>query len=354
MLLREGDQVLVEIEARDVGGRIGRIAHHQRGRLRDRMQHRALERVEEVRRRLRRHRADGAARHQEAEGVDRVARVRHQHDVARRGDRLRHVGEALLGAERGDDLGLRVELHAEAALVIGGLRPAQARNAARGRIAVGARLAQRLLQLVDDMGGRRQVRIAHAEIDDVRPGVAGVRLGPVHLFEHVGRQAADAVEFFHCLGHRLGPSSRPAVTLFWQAWTPAGFYHGLLAAPALSLILSPRRRRAAPSPCRQPRLPASCGPFAAAFPARAAARRSAGPRRAAAAYRARPGSGRSPSAPRVSAGRPPTAAGSRSIIGAGEQPPSARIPPRTARPNLTRAFAMASLYPHRFKKVTKT
>jgi len=47
----------------------------------------------------RRHRAGSRARHQEAEGVDRVARVRHQHDIARRGDRLRDVGEAFLRAE---------------------------------------------------------------------------------------------------------------------------------------------------------------------------------------------------------------------------------------------------------------
>ena len=124
-----GDEVLVEIEIGDVGGRVGRIADHDRDRLRDRMDDGALERREECRRRLGRHRADHAARHQEAEGVDRIARVGHQHDVARRGDRLRHVGEAFLGAERGDDLGVGIELHAEAALVIGGLGAAQARNA---------------------------------------------------------------------------------------------------------------------------------------------------------------------------------------------------------------------------------
>ena len=89
-----------------------------------------------------RHRADHAARHQEAEGMDRIGRVRAQHHVARRGDRLRHVGEAFLGAERRDDLRVGIELHAEAAGVIGGLGAAQAGNAARGRIAVGARLAR--------------------------------------------------------------------------------------------------------------------------------------------------------------------------------------------------------------------
>ena len=213
MLLGEGDEVLVEIEARHIGGRVGRIADHHRGRLRDRVDDRAFQRVEEIRRRLRRHRAHGAARHQEAEGVDRVARIGHQHDVARRGDRLRHIGKAFLGAQRGDDLGFGIELHAEAALVIFRLRQPQLGNAARGRIAVGARLAQRLLELLDDMGGRRQIGIAHAEIDDVGPRIAGARLGPVHLFEHVRRQAADAVEIFH----RLKPlgsaalSNRPAL-----------------------------------------------------------------------------------------------------------------------------------------------
>ena len=50
-------------------------------------------------------------------------------DVARRGDRLRDIGEAFLGAERRDDLGVGIELHAEAARVIGRLRAAQAGNA---------------------------------------------------------------------------------------------------------------------------------------------------------------------------------------------------------------------------------
>jgi hypothetical protein len=62
-----------------------------------------------------RHRADHAAGHQEAEGVDRIARVGHQHDVARRGDRLGDIGEAFLRAQRDDDLGVGIELHAEAA-----------------------------------------------------------------------------------------------------------------------------------------------------------------------------------------------------------------------------------------------
>ena len=122
------------------------------------MHDRALERGEEFGAGLGRHRADDAAGHQEAEGVDRIGGVRHQHDVARRGDRLGHVGEAFLRAERRDDLRLRIELDPEPARVIAGLGAAQAGDAFRGRIAVGARLADRLDQLVDHMLGRGQVR----------------------------------------------------------------------------------------------------------------------------------------------------------------------------------------------------
>ena len=90
---------------------------------------------------------------------------------------------------------LGVELHAEPALVVGGLRAAQTGDALRGRIAIRARLRHRLDQLVDDMLGRRQIRIAHAEIDDIRTTRAGGRLQPVDFSEYVGRQALDAVEF---------------------------------------------------------------------------------------------------------------------------------------------------------------
>jgi hypothetical protein len=99
--------------------------------------------------------------------VDRIGRVRAQHDVAGRRDRLRHVGEAFLGAERRDDLRIGIELHAETARVIVGLRAAQAGNAARGGIAMRARVLTTSHQLVDDGFGRRQIGIAHAQVDDV-------------------------------------------------------------------------------------------------------------------------------------------------------------------------------------------
>ena len=102
-----------------------------------------------------------------------------------------------IGAERGDDLGLGIEFDAEAAVIIGGLGPAQARNSPRRRISVGAGLAHRFDQLFDDMGRRRHVGIAHAEIDDVFATSARLRLEAVHLFEDIRRQPFYSVEFVH-------------------------------------------------------------------------------------------------------------------------------------------------------------
>ena len=44
---------------------------------------------------------------------------------------------------------------------------------------------------------RRQIGIAHAEIDDVGAGIAGHGLGAVDLLENVGRQTPNAMKFFH-------------------------------------------------------------------------------------------------------------------------------------------------------------
>jgi hypothetical protein len=114
--------------------------------------------AEELLVRLGRHRADRAARHQKAEGMDGVARIGHEDHVARRRDGLRHVGEAFLRAERGDDLRVGIELHAETPGVIAGLGTAQPRDALGGRIAIRPGLAGGLDQFLDDMLGRRQVR----------------------------------------------------------------------------------------------------------------------------------------------------------------------------------------------------
>jgi hypothetical protein len=44
---------------------------------------------------------------------------------------------------------------------------------------------------------RRQVRIAHAKIDDVGALIASRRLGAIHRFKHIRGQTADAIKLFH-------------------------------------------------------------------------------------------------------------------------------------------------------------
>ncbi len=164
---------------------------------------------------------DHAARHDEAELVDRIGGVRHEDHVAGRGDGLRHVGEAFLGAQGRHDLRLRIELHAEAALVILGLGPAQAADAFGGGIAVGAWIAHRLHQFLDNMLRRRHVRIAHAEIDDVL--AAGTRAGLqlVDLLEDIRRQPLNSMKV---VVH--GRSSPPDRTRF-QGSPPLNHRNGL-------------------------------------------------------------------------------------------------------------------------------
>ncbi len=112
---------------------------------------------------------------------------------------------------------------------------------------MGARVLHRFHQLGDDVRRRRAVRVAHAEVDDVLPRAPRARLGRVHLGEHVGGQAADAVEF---VGHRS--SSRQRLT-----------------------ILSDAQRRRRPAACASTRTEAAGTPSVASAAAIAWARLSA-------------------------------------------------------------------------------
>ena len=168
------------------------------------MPHRAVQRPQHLLIRRGRHGSHRGAGDDEAELVDRIGRVGHQDRVARAGDGRCQVRQPFLGAEGGDHLGFRVQPDVEAPLVVAGQRPPQSGNALADGIAMGARVLHRLDQLGDDVRRRRAVGIAHAEIDDVLAGNPGLRLRRVDLGEHVGRQAADAVE----LTGRIGAHGR--------------------------------------------------------------------------------------------------------------------------------------------------
>ena len=192
----EIDDLGVEIEVDRLRRRVGREVEDDRERGRNAVLHRLLQLAEEVEFGADRDMTHGGAGHDEAEGVDRIARVRHEHRVARRGDRLGQIGEPLLRAERDDDLALGIELDMEAAGVIAGTGAPQPGDAARCRIAVGLGVLHRLDQLGDDMRRGRPVGVAHAEVDDVAPLGARLRLQRIDFGEDIGRQALDAVELF--------------------------------------------------------------------------------------------------------------------------------------------------------------
>src|SRR5262249_35997607 len=83
----------------------------------------------------------------------------------------------------------------------------------------------------DHVRGCWQIRIAHAEIDDVRACVAGLRLCLIHLFKDVRRQTANAVEVFHRL-----KTSKDGCPRQPPRMAPAGFYHGFTLAPSVWLF----------------------------------------------------------------------------------------------------------------------
>lgn len=127
--------------------------------------------------------------------MQRIGRVRRKDHVTRGCDRLGKVGKPLLGAERDDHFAVLVERDVEAPLVVLHQRTAQARDPARGRIAVRIRLGRRLCQLGDHVRRGRHVGIAHAKVDDVGPRGAQFGLAPVDLLENVRRKPPDLVKF---------------------------------------------------------------------------------------------------------------------------------------------------------------
>src|SRR5262249_16906690 len=104
------------------------------------------------------------------------------------------VREALLGADRRARLRLRVELDAEPAAVQIGDREPELRDAATRRVAVVARVADRLAELVDRDRRRRDVGVAEPQVDDVGAGPPRLHLQRLDGAEHVGRERVDPTE----------------------------------------------------------------------------------------------------------------------------------------------------------------
>ena len=154
-----------------------------------------------------RHEHGVGAGQQRAAGVDGVAGVGAQRAVARVEEGEVEVEDALLGADRRHDLGLRVELDVEAAHVEVRHRLAEVLAAAVGRVLVRLGLGDGLLHRVDDDRGRRPVGIADAQRDDVDALRALGGDLALELGEQVGRDEVEALAGLHRFSSSVQKSS---------------------------------------------------------------------------------------------------------------------------------------------------
>ena len=137
---------------------------------------------------------DAGAGEQGPVDVDRVARRRDERRVARLEQHPHQVDEPLLGAHRRDDLALGVELDPEPAPVqLGALEP-EPRDPPRGRVPVVVREGRGVVQLRHGGGGRGEVGVAEAEVDDVRAAAPQLERQLADRAEDVRREVGDAPE----------------------------------------------------------------------------------------------------------------------------------------------------------------
>ena len=154
----------------DRARRVVRIVEEHEARFRERHRIDRIEVGHEAKRRVERQDDRLGAGEDRAARVDGIAGIRCERDVAGVEEREAEVVDALLGADRRDDLGLGVDLDAEAALVEAGERLAELGAPAVRRVLVGPGVGDGRLHRLDDVriGGR--VRIADAQRDHVDPG----------------------------------------------------------------------------------------------------------------------------------------------------------------------------------------
>ena len=168
--MAELDRSFEKLAIRHRGGRVVRIVEpHEPRSLCDRSRDRVEVRQPVVLGRER-HDVRLAGGHERPRHVDRVTRVRGEDDVAGIDERQRHVADPVLGAERWQDLAVRVQRHGEPLAVPVCDCRAQLCEPEVRRVAMISRVRRGLLQHADDALGRRQVRIADTERDHVDAG----------------------------------------------------------------------------------------------------------------------------------------------------------------------------------------
>ncbi len=197
VLPRQSDHALEEIELDALGGGIARETENHHSRFWQRLANRPLELGEEIDTAVHSHRPNVGAGDDRAIDVNRITRVRHQYRVATIERRQHQMRQPLLGADRDDRLGVRIEFDAIALLVPGRDRAPQPGDPARYRVPVRILPLHGFDQFVDDVTRRRAIRIAHAHVNDVFAAPTRSHLQLTRDVEDVGRQALDARKLGH-------------------------------------------------------------------------------------------------------------------------------------------------------------
>ncbi len=188
---REVGGALEERERRDGAGRVVRVVEPQDRRAVPRVGAHAVELGQEVGSREREspHVSSGEPG---AALRDGVAGRRHHHEIPsgrRIQRRLREGEDRLLAAERGDQVGRRIEGDAEPPIDPADDRLTELRETRRARVR--GRRDDRGLQRLADERRRLVARVAHAEVDQRAPGVHGLLLAPVELLERIRLDVPD-------------------------------------------------------------------------------------------------------------------------------------------------------------------
>ena len=191
--MAELDRSFEKLAIRHRGGRVVRIVEpHEPRSLCDRSRDRVEVRQPVVLGRER-HDVRLAGGHERPRHVDRVTRVRGEDDVAGIDERQRHVADPVLGAERWQDLAVRVQRHGEPLAVPVCDCRAQLCEPEVRRVAMISRVRRSLLQHADDALGRRQVRIADTERDHVDAGALLLLHLAINLRKQIRWDEAEAL-----------------------------------------------------------------------------------------------------------------------------------------------------------------
>ena len=198
MFFGKGDHAFIKGEIDDLGCRVGRIAHDQHRRLWYGEAHGAFQRFKITLVGRCRHAANRGARNDETKGVNRVAGVGREHDIARRGDRLREIRKAFFRPQGHHNFAIGIKIDAKTAAIIIGLRAPKTRNPFGRGIAMRLWVTGYFGKFFNNMRRGRQIRIAHAQIDNIFTCRTCRCPHRIHFCDDIRGQAFHAVEF---VGH---------------------------------------------------------------------------------------------------------------------------------------------------------